>query len=83
MSFIVFDFKCTECGASYPNVMVKRSEMDEQKCGKCYAALNRLPAGPTTTFKMHDRSAIKSKKAVSLRGPNHGASSKGHSKSLD
>jgi predicted nucleic acid-binding Zn ribbon protein len=69
MSFITFDYKCPKCGAEYPNVMVRRSEMDEQRCSKCKATLQKLPAGPITTFKFGDRSAIKSKKAVSLRDP--------------
>lgn len=67
MSFITFDYVCKECGADYPNMMVRRSEMDNQRCGKCSTVLHKMPAGPITTFKFGDRSAIKSKKAVSLR----------------
>jgi ribosomal protein L37AE/L43A len=72
MSYITFDYACPECGAEYPNSFVKRSEMDEQRCGKCKTTLKRMPAGPSTTFKFGDRSAVKSKKAVSLRDPNPG-----------
>jgi hypothetical protein len=76
VSYIIFDFKCPACSAEYPNVFVKRSEMDDQRCGRCKEVLQRLPAGPSTTFKFGDRSALKSKKAVSLRDPNPGANSK-------
>ncbi len=72
MSYIIFDYACPNCGAEYPNNFVKRSEMDDQRCGKCKTVLKRLPAGPSTTFKFGDRSAIKSKKAVSLRDANPG-----------
>jgi hypothetical protein len=72
MSYITFDYRCPGCNTEYPNCMVRRSEMDEQRCGKCKELLVRLPAGPTTTFKFGDRSAIKSKKAVGLRDPNPG-----------
>jgi putative FmdB family regulatory protein len=83
MSFIVFDYLCSNCDHFEESAFVRRSEMDNQDCPKCGALMKRLPAGPTTTFRFHDRSATKSKKAVSLRDPNYGASSKGHSKSLD
>ena len=83
MSFITFDYQCTNCGRVGINKFVRRSEMDDVECDQCSALMKRLPAGPTTTFRMHDRSAIKSKKAVSLREPNHGANPRGHSKSLD
>lgn len=66
MSFITFDYKCPTCDAQYPNVMVRRSEMDEQRCGKCKDTLTKKMPGPITTFKFGDRAAIKSKKAVSL-----------------
>ena len=70
MSFIVFDFKCQRCGATEER-MVRRSEVGMQFCDcvKGGAAMDRLMPGPTTTFKFGDRSAIKSKKAVSLRDP--------------
>ncbi len=83
MSFIIFDYLCKECGAIEADKMVRRSEMDSVPCPRCPGQMTRLPAGPTTSFKFNDRSAIKSKKAVSLRDPNYGASSKGHSASLD
>jgi predicted nucleic acid-binding Zn ribbon protein len=54
MSFITFDYSCTHCGAQYPNVFVRRSEMDDQSCGKCKSPLKRLPAGPKTTFRFAD-----------------------------
>ena len=66
MSYITFDYVCPSCSTEYPNCMVRRSEQDEQKCGKCKSTLKKLPAGPITTFKFGDRAAIKSKKAVSL-----------------
>ena len=69
MSLITFDFKCSNCDARYPNMMVKRSEVGDQKCGKCYEPLVKLMPGPITTFKFGDRAAIKSRKAVSLRDP--------------
>jgi len=83
MSFITFDFLCTNCDRFYESLMVRRSELEETSCKDCGALLKRLPAGPVTTFKFGDRSAVKSRKAVSLRDPQGGASSKGHSKSLD
>lgn len=67
MSLITFDYRCDNCGAEYPNSMVRRSEQDEQRCGKCSEKLTKLPAAPITTFKFGDRSAIKSKKEVSFR----------------
>ena len=76
MSYITFDFVCKHCGAEYPNLMVRRSNLGEQRCGKCKTLLHRMPAGPITTFKFHDRAAIKSKKAVSLRDPHGSAKSK-------
>ena len=76
MSYIRFDYKCPNCGAEFPNCFIKRAEMDEQRCGKCKEILKRLPAGPTTTFKFGDRSARKSKKAVSLRDANPGVTRK-------
>jgi ribosomal protein L37AE/L43A len=76
MSYITFDYKCPNCDAEYPDCFVKRDEMDSQRCGKCKEVLARLPAGPSTTFKFGDRSAIKSKKAVSLRDPNPGVTRK-------
>lgn len=72
MSYIRFDYVCPHCGAEYPNVFVKRVEMDAQSCGKCKEILVKLPAGPSTTFKFADRSAVKSRKKVSLRDANPG-----------
>lgn len=76
MSYIIFDYLCSNCDHFEPNAFVKRMEMDDQSCSKCGALMKRLPAGPTTTFKFGDRSAVKSKKAVSLRDPNPGANPK-------
>lgn len=75
MSYIIFDYKCDACGADYPNCMVRRSEMDEQRCGKCKDVLRKKMPAPITTFKFNDRAAIKSRKAVSLRDP-HGSGKK-------
>ena len=72
MSFIRFDYKCDNCGADYPNQLVRRSEMDEQQCEHCNLLLRKLMAGPPTTVKFGDRSAVKSRKVVSLRDPNPG-----------
>ncbi len=83
MSFITFDYRCTACNSMAINLFVRRSEMDAVRCEDCGELMKRLPAGPTTTFKFGDRSAIKSRKAVSLRDPNHSAGSRGHSSSLD
>jgi len=66
MSFIVFDYRCDECGVTERDKFVRSSEKDEQIC-PCGNKQRRLMPGPTTTFKFGDRSAIKSKKAVSLR----------------
>lgn len=65
--FITFDYVCNHCGADYPNMRVKRAEIEDQTCGQCYSKLKRKAAGPITTFKFGDRAAIKSRKAVSLR----------------
>jgi len=45
--------------------MVRRGEVDNQEC-ECGETMTRLMGAPVTTFKFGDRSAIKSKKAVSL-----------------
>ncbi len=74
MSYITFDYGCTNCGVV--ERMVHRREMDEQYCDECGDRMRRLPAGPITTFKFADRAAIKSKKAVSLRDPNPGVTRK-------
>ena len=68
MSFIIYDFKCDNCG-KIEERFVKRAEVDAQRCGcvKGGFAMKQLPPGPITRFKFADRSAIKSKKAVSLR----------------
>ena len=72
MSLICFDYRCPSCDLVYDNVRVERDEVDKQRCGSCHELLKRLPAGPPTTFKFGDRSAVKSKKAVSLRDANPG-----------
>lgn len=55
---------------------MRRSEVYAQMCDcaaeeafKEAVPMKQLPAGPITTFKFGDRSAIKSRKAVSLRDP--------------
>lgn len=83
MSFIIFDYLCSNCDHFEGDAMVRRSETENQECPECGALMKRLPPAPTTTFKFGDRSAQKGRKAVSLRDPNHGASSRGHSSSLD
>jgi hypothetical protein len=68
VSFITLDYKCQTCGAIEER-FVRRSEVDMQFCD-CVtggSAMDKLPAGPITTFKFGDRSATKSRKAVSLR----------------
>lgn len=65
MSFIVNDYRCMKC-ETIQERMVRRTEVTEQKC-ECGGAMKQLIGGPITTFKFGDRSAIKSKKAVSLR----------------
>lgn len=68
MSYITLDFKCQTCG-TVEERFVKRSEVGMQFCD-CVtggSAMDKLPPGPITTFKYGDRSAIKSRKAVSLR----------------
>jgi len=76
MSFITFDYLCSNCDHFEENVFVRRSEQDNQDCPKCGALMKRMLAAPITTFKHGDRSAIKSKKAVSLRDPNPGSEGK-------
>ena len=73
MSFITFDYLCSNCDNAAPNLMVRRSAMDNVECDQCGALMKRMPAAPITTFKFGDRSAQKSRKAVSLRDPNPGA----------
>ena len=75
MSYITFDYHCIACGDAEER-MVKRDEQDDQGCRECGSRLKRKMAAPITTFKFHDRSAIKSKKAVSLRDPHGNAKSK-------
>lgn len=72
MSLICFDYRCTMCDLVFENVRVERDEVNTQRCGVCMSKLRRLPAGPPTTFKFGDRSAVKSKKTVSLRDANPG-----------
>ncbi len=67
MSYITFDYLCKNCDAFEESVFIKRSEQDNHSCSQCGALMKRLPAGPITKFKFGDRSAIKSRKAVSLR----------------
>jgi predicted nucleic acid-binding Zn ribbon protein len=83
MSYIVYDYVCLDCKATWYDNFVRRDEADKQTCEGCGGELRPLPPSPTTTFKFGDRSAQKGKKAVSLRDPNHGANSRGHSESLD
>lgn len=68
MSFIIFDFKCISC-EHVEERMVERDNLADQKCSQCACPMQKLMPGPTTTFKFGDRSAIKSRKAVSLRDP--------------
>jgi len=72
MSFIRFDYLCKNCDHFEEDAFVKRVDADKQDCPKCGALMFKLPAAPPTTFKFGDRSARKSKKAVSLREPNPG-----------
>jgi hypothetical protein len=65
MSFITNDYRCTGCD-QVEERMVRRSEIENQEC-ECGAPMKQLMGGPITTFRFGDRSAIKSKKAVSLR----------------
>lgn len=81
MSYITFDYKCDACGASQER-MIKRDQKDEQDCRECGSRMTRLAAGPTTSFKFNDRSAVKSKKAVSLRDPHGNAKSSDWEKSI-
>ena len=66
MSFIVYDYHCDKCDVTERDKFVRSSEKDEQIC-PCGNPQRRMMPGPITTFKFGDRSAIKSKKAVSLR----------------
>ena len=72
MSFITYDFQCQDCG-KVEERMVRRDEVNSQVCScmfpgrRTFGPMKILPAGPITTFKFGDRSAIKSRKAVSLR----------------
>jgi len=84
MSYIIFDYQCSNCDNIAGNLFVRRSQMDNVECDQCGALMKRLPAAPTTTFKFHDRSALKGKKAVSLMDPNHtGADTKKWARDLD
>ena len=71
MSFITNDYRCTVCPRKEER-MVPRSEVKLQLC-ECGAPMKQLIGGPITTFKHHDRSAIKSRKAVGLRDHSSGA----------
>lgn len=53
--FITFDYKCPQCGHREPR-FVRRSEMDEQTCGKHLGLvpLTRLPPATRTTFRFAD-----------------------------
>jgi len=66
MSFFRYDYRCVACDAT-ADLFVRKDEKDTQTCNFCGETMKRLMAGPITTFKFHDRSNIKSKKAVSLR----------------
>jgi len=66
MSFFRYDYRCVACDAT-ADLFVRKAEKDAQKCNFCGETMKRLMPGPTTTFKFGDRSATKSRKAVSLR----------------
>ncbi len=68
MSFITNDYRCMKCD-KIDERMVLRSETGNQKCDfdYCGGDMKQLIGGPITTFRFGDRSAIKSRKAVSLR----------------
>jgi len=72
MSFITNDYRCTKCD-SIEERMVRRDEVGEQKC-ECGGDMAQLMGGPITTFRFGDRSAIKSKKAVSIMDRNYAPS---------
>lgn len=63
MSWITFDYTCTCCGVEYPNCLVKRSEVDTQRCGKCGEQLTKRLAAPKTTFRFADGPKKEIKKA--------------------
>jgi len=69
MSFITNDYKCISCEHKEER-MVKRGEVTDQKCSQCCCPMQQLIGGPITTFKFGDRSAQKSKKAVSIMDKN-------------
>lgn len=52
--FIKLDMKCPTCSAEYPNVFVKKAEVEDQRCGKCKDTLIRLPSATRTTFRFAD-----------------------------
>lgn len=54
MSYVVFDYVCTKCEHTEES-MVRRDEMDQQKCPTCSKKMTRLPAGTRTHFKFADR----------------------------
>lgn len=69
MSFKIYDYRCENCD-EVVELMVKSGEQDSQFCSNCpevETPMKRLMPGPITKFKFGDRSAIKSRKAVSLR----------------
>lgn len=54
MSYISFDYKCTECALPPQHRMVKREVMDEQVC-ECAADMVKLPPATRTTFRFADK----------------------------
>lgn len=67
MAYLKYDYLCSNCDHFEADAFVKSDQKDQQSCPECGALMKRLPAAPITTFKFGDRSAIKSRKAVSLR----------------
>jgi len=51
MSYITFNYRCTECDTEESR-LVERELMDQQWC--CGKSMIRLPANPRTTFRFAD-----------------------------
>lgn len=51
MSFIRYDFKCTECGHVDEDVFLRRTEVESYKCTKCSSPSKRLPCVPTLDWR--------------------------------
>jgi len=66
VALITNDYRCMGCN-HVEERRVERAVVPDQKCGICGADMKQLMGGPTTTFRFGDRSATKSRKAVSLR----------------